>query len=170
MEDDRISLAHGNGGRYMRELIEEVFAKNLVDSKLDVQADAVPIALNGGEVMITTDGRAKILDFGLARREPTEEESQVDSDRRTATQDTKPGTVVGTPVYMSPEQVRGEVADHRSDIFSFGSVLHEMLSGKSAFNTVYAAKLIALALSASDPDTSILSPSRSIDTCVATAS
>ena len=56
MEDDRISLAHGNGGRFMRELIEEVFAKNLVDSELDVQADAVPIELNGGEVMITTDG------------------------------------------------------------------------------------------------------------------
>lgn len=56
MEDDRISLAHGNGGRFMRELIEEVFARNLVDSDLDIQADAVPIALNGGEAMITTDG------------------------------------------------------------------------------------------------------------------
>jgi hydrogenase expression/formation protein HypE len=56
MEDDRITLAHGNGGRFMRELIEEVFAHNLVDSDLDIQADAVPIALNGGEVMITTDG------------------------------------------------------------------------------------------------------------------
>ena len=56
MEDDRITLAHGNGGRFMRELIEEVFARNLVDSQLDIQADAVPIALNGGEVMITTDG------------------------------------------------------------------------------------------------------------------
>ena len=56
MEDDRISLAHGNGGRFMRELIEEVFARNLVDSNLDIQADAAPIALNGGDVMITTDG------------------------------------------------------------------------------------------------------------------
>lgn len=56
MEDDRISLAHGNGGRYMRELIEEVFAKNLIDSELDVQADAAPIDLHGGEAMITTDG------------------------------------------------------------------------------------------------------------------
>ena len=56
MEDDRISLAHGNGGRYMRELIEEVFARHLVESELDVQADAAPIALNGGDVMITTDG------------------------------------------------------------------------------------------------------------------
>jgi len=56
MEDDRITLAHGNGGRFMRELIEEIFARNLVDSNLDIQADAVPIALNGGDVMITTDG------------------------------------------------------------------------------------------------------------------
>ena len=56
MEDDRITLAHGNGGRFMRELIEEVFARNLVDSDLDVQVDAVPIGLNGGEAMITTDG------------------------------------------------------------------------------------------------------------------
>ena len=56
MEDDRISLAHGNGGRFMRELIEEVFARHLRESELDVQADAAPIALNGGDVMITTDG------------------------------------------------------------------------------------------------------------------
>ena len=56
MEDDRISLAHGNGGRFMRELIEEVFARHLADSDLDVQADAAPIALDGGDVMITTDG------------------------------------------------------------------------------------------------------------------
>lgn len=56
MEDDRISLAHGNGGRFMRELIEEVFARQLADSRIDVQADAVPIDLGEGEAMITTDG------------------------------------------------------------------------------------------------------------------
>ena len=56
MDDDRISLAHGNGGRFMRELIEDVFAKALSASKLDVQADAVEIDLGDGEVMITTDG------------------------------------------------------------------------------------------------------------------
>jgi hydrogenase expression/formation protein HypE len=56
MEDERISLAHGNGGRLMRELIEEVFAKHLAASEIDVQADAVPIDLGDGEVMITTDG------------------------------------------------------------------------------------------------------------------
>jgi len=56
MEDDRVTLAHGNGGRYMRELIEEIFAHHLGPSDLDVQADAVPLRLNGGEPMITTDG------------------------------------------------------------------------------------------------------------------
>ena len=56
MEDDRISLAHGNGGRFMRELIEDVFASALSASEIDVQADAVPIDLGDGEVMITTDG------------------------------------------------------------------------------------------------------------------
>ncbi len=56
MEDDRISLAHGNGGRFMRELIEEIFAQHLGRDELDTQADAVPIALNGGDALITTDG------------------------------------------------------------------------------------------------------------------
>ncbi len=56
MDDERISLAHGNGGRFMRELIEDVFARHLGKADLDTQADAVPIALNGGDVMITTDG------------------------------------------------------------------------------------------------------------------
>ena len=56
MDDTRISLAHGNGGRFMRELIEEVFAKHLGKSELNTEADAVPIDLGSGEVLITTDG------------------------------------------------------------------------------------------------------------------
>ncbi len=56
MDDERISLAHGNGGRFMRELIEDVFARRLSASAIDVQADAVPIELGDAEVMITTDG------------------------------------------------------------------------------------------------------------------
>ncbi len=55
MDDTRVSLAHGNGGRYMRELIEEVFAKHL-GSDLDILADAASVSLNGGEVLVTTDG------------------------------------------------------------------------------------------------------------------
>jgi len=56
MEDSHISLAHGNGGRFMRELIDDIFARHLSNPNLDVQADAVPLALNGSEVMFTTDG------------------------------------------------------------------------------------------------------------------
>jgi hydrogenase expression/formation protein HypE len=56
MQDTHISLAHGNGGRYMRELIDEIFARHLANPELDVHADAVPIDINGGEVLFTTDG------------------------------------------------------------------------------------------------------------------
>ena len=56
MDDTHIALAHGNGGRFMRELIDEIFARHLGNPELDVQADAVPLALNGSEVMFTTDG------------------------------------------------------------------------------------------------------------------
>jgi hydrogenase expression/formation protein HypE len=56
MQDTHISLAHGNGGRYMRELIEEIFARHLANPDLDVHADAVPIALDSGDILFTTDG------------------------------------------------------------------------------------------------------------------
>jgi eukaryotic-like serine/threonine-protein kinase len=73
-------------------------------------------------IFITGDGRVKILDFGLAKlmRPATEQQDQT----RTAS-----GVILGTPGYMSPEQVRGQSADHRSDIFALGTVLYEMLSG-----------------------------------------
>jgi hydrogenase expression/formation protein HypE len=56
MEDTHIALAHGNGGRFMRELIDEIFARHLGNPELDVQADAVPLALHGNDIMFTTDG------------------------------------------------------------------------------------------------------------------
>ena len=83
-------------------------------------------------LFITSDGRVKILDFGLAKLRP--QRNQVSSSEvATQKQITDPGTVMGTVGYMSPEQVRGNQADHRSDIFSFGSILYEMLSGLRAF-------------------------------------
>src|SRR6266446_2423807 len=78
-------------------------------------------------LFVTTDGRVKILDFGLAKLRPTRNES-VSSEIDTRKQITDPGAVMGTVGYMSPEQVRGHEADHRSDIFSFGSILYEMLA------------------------------------------
>src|SRR5210317_1093280 len=56
MEDSHISLAHGNGGRFMRELIDDIFARHLSNPDLDVQADAVPLAIAGSELLFTTDG------------------------------------------------------------------------------------------------------------------
>ena len=83
-------------------------------------------------VFITTDGRVKILDFGLAKLTEKASSDHGVSDVAT-TVNTDPGLVLGTVGYMAPEQVRGLQTDHRSDIFAFGCVLYEMLSGHRAF-------------------------------------
>ncbi len=89
--------------------------------------------LKPDNLFITKDDRIKILDFGLAKLIEPVSESTPQTDIATRKVQTDPGTVMGTVGYMSPEQVRGKHVDHRSDIFSFGAVLYEMLSGKRAF-------------------------------------
>ena len=84
-------------------------------------------------IFITKDDRVKILDFGLAKLKATKTQNVVRPDDVTLLT-TQPGVVLGTVGYMSPEQVRGEEADHRSDIFAFGCIFYEMLSGKRAFH------------------------------------
>jgi serine/threonine protein kinase/Tol biopolymer transport system component len=88
-------------------------------------------------LFLTSDGRVKILDFGLAkliRPETGDSSSSSSHDAPTQQVGTEAGTVMGTVGYMAPEQVRGKAADPRSDIFAFGAILYEMLSGKRAFH------------------------------------
>ncbi len=100
-------------------------------------------------LFITRDGRLKILDFGLAKRAPRSgpiSETAVSGSQpmeRKDTVSTISGTLLGTVGYMSPEQARGEAVDQRSDIFSFGLVLYEMLSGRQAFQRPSAPEILA---------------------------
>ncbi len=82
-------------------------------------------------LFLTNDDRIKILDFGVAKLQPPPEDHRSVENLTTVT---KHGAVIGTVAYMSPEQLRGKTVDHRSDIFSFGAILYEMLSGKRAFH------------------------------------
>jgi eukaryotic-like serine/threonine-protein kinase len=98
-------------------------------------------------VFICTDGRVKILDFGLARSlQPEAVSDAAASDSQTMLRRTDPGTVLGTVGYMSPEQVRGLPSDQRSDIFAFGCVLFEMLTGRRAFQGDTAAETMTAIL------------------------
>jgi len=100
-------------------------------------------------VMVTRDEQVKILDFGLAKNTtPRSDGSQL----LTQLADTTPGTVLGTFGYMAPEQVRGLVVDHRADIFGFGAVLYEMLSGQRGFSGETAADTITAILTREPSD------------------
>jgi len=83
-------------------------------------------------LFVTSDGRIKILDFGVAKLQSTETDSERRAEELTTV--TKSGAVIGTLAYMSPEQLRGKAVDHRSDIFSVGAILYEMLTGHRAFH------------------------------------
>jgi len=101
-------------------------------------------------LFVTHDGRVKILDFGLAKL--TRPEADSSGDAPTQQVGTEAGTVMGTVGYMSPEQVRGKSSDSRSDIFSFGAVLYEMVSGKRAFRGESAVETMSAILKEDPPD------------------
>jgi len=128
-------------GESLRAVIDQgpLPARKLIDYAVQM-AEALAAAhvlgivhrdLKPENVMVTRAGRVKVLDFGLAKQ------NRAPSDGQSTTIDmdlSQPGAVMGTAGYMSPEQVRGEPADARSDIFSFGCVLYEMISGRRAFH------------------------------------
>jgi Tol biopolymer transport system component len=101
-------------------------------------------------LFVTRDGRVKILDFGIAKL--VEHGEADDSDTQTRRAQTDPGLVIGTAGYMSPEQVRGQRIDQRSDIFSFGAVLYEMLAGRRAFKRDSSVETLNAILTDEPPD------------------
>ena len=102
-------------------------------------------------LFVSKDGHVKILDFGLAKKvEAVAPQEQTNAP--TGSGHTEAGTVMGTMGYMSPEQVRGLPVDHRSDIFSFGTILYEMLSGTKAFKKATASDTIAAILKEDPPE------------------
>ena len=101
-------------------------------------------------IFVSKDGHVKILDFGLARDLGVR--GQDDTSAATERPLTEPGTVMGTVGYMSPEQVRGGLIDHRSDVFSFGAILYELLSGRRAFRKPTAAETMSAILNEEPPD------------------
>jgi len=102
-------------------------------------------------LFVSKDGHLKILDFGLAKKmEAVTPEEKTSA--QTGSGHTEPGTVMGTMGYMSPEQVRGLPVDHRSDLFSLGTILYEMLSGKRAFKRDTASDTIAAILKEDPPE------------------
>src|ERR1700675_1937509 len=107
--------------------------------------------LKPDNLFVTKDGRVKILDFGLAKLTQPRDASGAEA---TMAEGTEPGMVMGTVGYMSPEQVRGKMADHRSDIFAFGTILYEMVTGKQTFRKSTSAETMTAILNEDPPSIS----------------
>ncbi len=105
--------------------------------------------LKPANVKITPEGRVKVLDFGLARLPDADQATPLSNATNSPTLNvlaTQAGVILGTAGYMSPEQAKGAVADHRSDIFSFGALFYEMVTGRRAFHADTPAETMAAVL------------------------
>jgi len=107
-------------------------------------------------LFVTKNGQVKILDFGLAKL--TQSELDPEGTKATQTHNTEPGVVMGTVGYMAPEQVLGKTPDARTDIFAFGAILYEMVSGKRAFQRPTSPETMTAILNDEVPDISQVSP------------
>jgi eukaryotic-like serine/threonine-protein kinase len=107
-------------------------------------------------LFVTKDGRVKILDFGLAKL--VQPQAGAGHSAVTLGDETEPGMVMGTAGYMSPEQVRGQAADHRADIFAFGAIVYEMLTGKRAFQKPTSPETLTAILNEDPPGISQVVP------------
>ncbi len=137
----RAALSSRKALDYARQIAEGLAAAH---DKGIVHRDVKP-----DNLFITTDGRVKILDFGIAKLTRPSDDAPRHAGLPT---ETASGMVTGTAAYMSPEQVRGEAVDVRSDIFSFGAVLYEMLTGRAAFARATAADTTSAILKEDPPD------------------
>jgi hypothetical protein len=145
-----------NGGLPVRKAIE--YAQQIVAGLAAAhEKGIVHRDLKPENLFVTNDGRVKILDFGLAKLRPPRN-APTGSDVATQKQYTNPGTVMGTVAYMSPEQVRGQDLEQRSDIFSFGLILYEMLAGRRAFDRQSLPETMAAIANEDAPELSELNP------------
>jgi eukaryotic-like serine/threonine-protein kinase len=152
LEGEELRAQLNEGPIQPRSAIE--YARQITDGLSAAHAKGVVHRdLKPENLFVTLDGRMKILDFGLAKLKPQHNDSVV-SRVTTENRITTPGTVLGTVAYMSPEQVRGQEADHRSDIFAFGMILYEMLSGKRPFNGAAVAEVMSAILKEDPPELS----------------